>query len=241
MRSGGPGAIRTRGDAPELGPDRAEGDPRPARLRDHAQRRVAVGQHPLAVRARGHRRRGGRERREPDVRVGLALRRAGRGRGRRSAAGGWCGTGGRSRRPSAPRPRPSTRSRRRRRGRRARSAGRRRAARRARNAAAAAALVRSSTPRMTNATGRPSPEWRSIAQRVHAHPDAGGVHAGQADHPRRGQDGARAGSPSSMRRIGLGAVHELGQVHVLGQHRRAAGVRRDGEHAARVRAAAPGR
>ena len=110
-------------------------------------------------------------------------------------------------------------------GRRARSAGRTRAARAARNAAAAAALPRSSTPRITKATGRPSPGVVQHRQRVHAHADAGGVHPGQADHPGRGQDDARPGVAVDAQDR-LGAVHELGQVHVLRQHRRATVLRR---------------
>ncbi len=55
-------------------------------------------------------------------------------------------------------------------------------------------------------------------QRVHAHADARGVHTGQADHAGRGHDDGRPGVTVEAQDR-LGAVHDLRQVHVLGQHR----------------------
>jgi hypothetical protein len=74
----------------------------------------------------------------------------------------------------------------------------------------------------------------SIAERVHAHPKAGGAHSGQADHPGGGEDRAAAASTVVVAKDRLGAVHERGQIHVLGQHRRSPVRRTDRDQRARV-------
>ena len=198
----------------------------------HAQRSVAIGQHPLAVGTRRHGGGGRGDRGEPGVRVGLAggppggieVAASQRVVGVAEPPRAVVRAHGARRRALVARDAGGV-------GERVVLAGCVRHARQERRRRGSAFPLEDAAHH--EGDGQAGAGVAQHRQRVHAHADPGGVHPGQADHPRRRQDDARPGVAVDAQDR-LRAVHELGQVHVLRQHRWVSVLRRRRHQAACV-------